>query len=258
MNRSKEFVEIKSVFHGKVPLIFTAMAEKQILPIYWPMIKDAIVDDRGIQDHRVKEGLIVALSTKCDNSYCFVVHSYFLHALGFTVKDIEKLVDQLKFPTQVGENEKWSLVLKWSFLFGRPSVGPSGAVVDSNRLIRQLTTNDEYRHLFKICTAIDTLNRFSEFYSNKIRIENEEMFLDSSATLKLPIPDLAKFYKKILQSQSNAEKPVVAICSWCKNIRDAEGKWHSLESVLSGLNRNSIFSHGACPNCYEKFVKEIS
>ena len=258
MNVSKEFDEIKSVFHGSIPLIFTVMAEKQILPMYWPIVKDAIVDDRAIQDDRVKEGLMVVLSTQCDNSYCFVTHSYFLHNLGFSVKDIEKLVDELKFPSQVDENEKWSSVLKWSFFFGRPPVGPSGAATNSNKLIRQLTTNDEYRHLFKICSAIDMLNRFSEFFSNNIRFENEEMYLDSTGTLKLPIPNLVKFYGKTLQSQSNAEKPVVAICSWCKNIRDTEGKWHALESVLSGLNRNSIFSHSACPNCYEKIMEETS
>tara|TARA_Y100000294_G_scaffold17819_1_gene15548 strand:- start:561 stop:1340 length:780 start_codon:yes stop_codon:yes gene_type:complete len=256
MNVSKEFDEIKSVFHGSIPLIFTVMAEKQILPMYWPMVKDAIADDRGIQDDRVKEGLMVVLSTQCDNSYCFVTHSYFLHGLGFSVKDIETLVDELKFPTQVDENEKWSSVLKWSFFFGRPPVGPSGAVVDSNKLIQQLTSNDEYRHLFKICSVIDMLNRFSEFFSNKIRFENEEIYLDSSSTLKLPIPDLVNFYKKSIQSQSNAEQPVVTICSWCKNIRDADGKWHALESVLTGLERNSIFSHGVCPNCYEKIMKE--
>lgn len=257
MNVSKEIVEIKNHFHGMVPLIFKVMAEEQILPIYWPMIKDALVDDKAIQDNRVKEGLMVTLSTQCDNSYCFVAHSYFLNDLGFTVEDIGMMVNGLKYPSYVDDNEKWNLVLKWAFLFGRPPVGPASLALDSNKLIRKLTTRDEYMHLFKICTVIDILNRFSEFYSEKIRVENEEMLLDSSGKLKLPIPELAKFYDKISLAGKNVEIPVVTICMYCKNIRDAEGKWHALESILPALARNSVFSHGACPDCYEKATHEI-
>ncbi len=257
MKISKEIVEIKDIFHGVVPLIFTIMAEKQILPMYWPIIKDALVDDGGIQDHRIKEGLMVVLSSRCENSYCFVSHSYFLYGLGFTVKTIKSLVDELKFPNQVDDNEKWSLVLKWSFLVGRTSVGPSGATIDSSKFIRELINSDEYRHVFKIYTVIDMLNRFSEFYSEEIRVEKEAMFHDSSAKLRLPIPELSKYYEKVLQSEVNAERPVVAICSYCKNIRDTEGKWHALETVLPSLERDSTFSHGVCPDCYKKTMNEI-
>lgn len=253
---SKELDEIKNIFHGAVPLIFMVMDEKQILETYWPIIKDALVEDKGIQDQRVKEGLMVALSTQCENSYCFVSHSYFLYGLGFTVETIEEMVNKLEFPKQVDDSEKWSLALKWSFLFGRPPVGPSDAAMNSNELIQQLITPDEFRHLFKICTIIDMLNRFSEFYIDKIRIENEEMFLDSSEKLKLPIPNLVKYYAKLSRSESNVEQPVVSICSYCRKIQDVEGKWHTLEVVLSSLDRNSIFSHSVCPDCYEKVMNE--
>lgn len=254
---SKESAEIKNIFHGTVPLIFTVMEEKQILATYWPIIKDALVEDTGISDQRVKEGIMVTLSTQCDNSYCFVSHSYFLYDLGFAVETIENMVNELKFPKQVDESEKWSLVLKWSFLFGRPPVGPSNATANSNELIQRLTTIDEYRHLFKICTIIDMLNRFSEFYADRIRIENEEMLLDTSTRLKLPIPDLVKYYEKLSRPEGNVERPVVLMCCYCKNIRDALGKWHALESVLSSLDRNSAFSHGVCPDCYEEVKDEF-
>ena len=252
MNVSKESVEIKNLFRGTVPLIFAVMAEKQILPTYWPMIKDAVANDKGIQDPAVKEGLMAALSTQCDNSYCFVAHSYYLCGLGFTVESIDSLVRELRFPTQVVEDEKWSLVLKWVFLFGRPLMGPTDATDNSNRVIRQLTSTGEYRCLFKICSVIDMLNRFSEFYSDEIRVENEKSFFDSSAELKLPIPDLVKYHAEFCQLQSKVERPVVTICMYCKNIRDSVGKWHALESVLSALDRNSMFSHGICPDCHEK------
>lgn len=254
MIASKEVTEITENFQGNVPLIFRIMEEKQLLSLYWPIVKDALFEDTGIQDQRVREGLMVTLSTQCENSYCFVAHSCFLYGLGFTVESIETMVNELKFPAQVEENDKWSLALRWSFLFGRPPGGPSQELANSNRFIQQLITSDEFRHLFKICTTIDMLNRFSEFYADNIRIENEEMFLNPS--LKLPIPDLIKYYEKLTQSENNVERPVVAICSYCKDIRDTCGKWHVLESVLSSLERNSLFSHGICPVCLEMMENE--
>jgi len=252
MNLSKEMNEIKNVFNNTVPLIFTVMAERQILPTYWPVIKDALIEDRGIQDPLVKNGLMAALSSRCGNSYCFVSHSYYLYGLGFSVKTIENLINELKYPAHVVEHDKWSSVLKWTFLFSHTHGEPADADDHSNEVIRRLTRPPEYRALFKICSVSDILNRFSEFYSNKVRIENEETFLDPSTKLKLPIPDLAKFYVKISKSPDEAERPVVTICMYCKNIRDAEGKWHALESMLSALDRKSAFSHSICNDCIEK------
>lgn len=256
MSVSRELAEIQTIFQEGVPLVFSVMDQQQILAAYWPIIKDALVEDKGIKDQRVKEGLMVTLSTKCDNSYCFVTHSYFLYSLGFTIDTIKDMIDELKFPDQVDDSEKWSLALKWAFYFGRPAIGPSNATFNPNKLIQQLTTPEEFRHLYKICTVIDLLNRFSEFYIDDIQIENDKMFLDSSAELKLPIPDLVKYYEKL--PLSDGDGPVVAICSYCKNIQDTEGKWHALESVLSSLNRKSSFTHGICPDCYGKVVNEIS
>jgi len=256
MSISRELAEIKEIFHDEIPLIFIIMDEKQILTGYWPIIKDALVEDKGIKDQRIREGLMVTLSSQCENSYCFVSHSYFLYNLGFTVESIETMVTELKFPDQIHEGDKWSLILKWAFLFGRPQTGPSDTSMDLNETIRKLITPDEYRHLFKICTIIDILNRFSEFYSDKIQIANEDMLHDPSEKLKLPIPDLVKYYTDISRSENSVKKPVVSICAYCKNIQDIKGNWLALESVLPSLDRNSTFSHGICSDCYEIIKNE--
>ncbi len=256
MSTSRELAEIKKVFHGTIPLIFKIMDEKQVLTTYWPVIRDALVEDNGIKNQQIREGLMVTLSTQCQNSYCFVSHSYLLYDLGFTIESIKSMVTELKFPDQIDESEKWSLILKWAFLFGCPQTGPSDTAMDLNETIQQLITPDEYRHLFKICTVIDILNRFSEFYADKIQVENEEMLHDPSGKLKLPVPDLIKYYANLSQSEINIEKPVVSICAYCKNIQDTNGQWLALESVLSSLKRNSTFSHGICPDCYEIIKNE--
>ena len=47
---------------------------------------------------------------------------------------------------------------------------------------------------------------------------------------------------------------LVPICSYCKKIRDDSNYWQQLESYLSD-HSEATFSHGICPDCYEKIVK---
>jgi hypothetical protein len=41
---------------------------------------------------------------------------------------------------------------------------------------------------------------------------------------------------------------LIAICAYCKRIRDAQGTWHVLEDYLSE-HSEALFSHGVCPSC---------
>ena len=44
------------------------------------------------------------------------------------------------------------------------------------------------------------------------------------------------------------------ICAYCKNVRDDENYWHSVEVYVS-THTNTRFSHGICPSCYTKVVE---
>jgi DNA-binding response OmpR family regulator len=47
---------------------------------------------------------------------------------------------------------------------------------------------------------------------------------------------------------------LVPICSYCKKIRNDRNYWQQLESYISD-HSEAKFSHGICPDCYEKIVK---
>jgi sigma-B regulation protein RsbU (phosphoserine phosphatase) len=47
---------------------------------------------------------------------------------------------------------------------------------------------------------------------------------------------------------------LVPICSYCKKIRNDRNYWQQLESFLAE-HSEAQFSHGICPECYEKFVR---
>ena len=50
-------------------------------------------------------------------------------------------------------------------------------------------------------------------------------------------------------------KGVIPICSYCHKIRDDEGAWDQLETYLI-RHSEAEFSHGICPNCLKKTIKE--
>ena len=43
----------------------------------------------------------------------------------------------------------------------------------------------------------------------------------------------------------------IPICSYCKNVKNAPGEWQQIEAFLT-THTHAIFSHGICPQCYEK------
>ena len=44
---------------------------------------------------------------------------------------------------------------------------------------------------------------------------------------------------------------LLPICSFCKNVRDDKDYWESVESYITH-HTNSRFSHGVCPDCFNK------
>lgn len=48
-------------------------------------------------------------------------------------------------------------------------------------------------------------------------------------------------------------KEIIPICSYCRQVRDDENYWHSVEAYVSNQTR-SKFSHGICPDCYKEHI----
>lgn len=55
-------------------------------------------------------------------------------------------------------------------------------------------------------------------------------------------------------SQIKQLQGLLPICSYCKKIRDDQNYWQRVEDYISE-HSEAQFSHGICPDCYEKFVK---
>jgi CheY-like chemotaxis protein len=47
---------------------------------------------------------------------------------------------------------------------------------------------------------------------------------------------------------------LLPICAYCKRIRDDQNYWRQIEEYIAQRS-SARFSHGVCPECYEKIVK---
>jgi len=85
-----------------------------------------------------------------------------------------------------------------------------------------------------------SLAAIAEFFKNnyfrKIQEKNDELqvALDNIRTLKGLVP----------------------ICAWCKKIRNDKGYWDQMEIYVSA-NTEAEFSHGICPECSAKQLKDL-
>jgi phosphoserine phosphatase RsbU/P len=55
-------------------------------------------------------------------------------------------------------------------------------------------------------------------------------------------------------SQVKQLQGLLPICSYCKSIRDDKNYWQQVESYI-GSHSGIQFSHGICPDCYERVVQ---
>jgi DNA-binding response OmpR family regulator len=51
-----------------------------------------------------------------------------------------------------------------------------------------------------------------------------------------------------VQQEVRTLRGILPTCAHCKNIRDEQGAWHSIESYISQRSE-AQFSHGLCPTC---------
>jgi len=67
---------------------------------------------------------------------------------------------------------------------------------------------------------------------------------------------LAEHIKELEEALSHIRtlQGLLPICSYCKKIRNDQNYWQQFEGYI-GQHSELRFSHGICPECYEKIVK---
>jgi CheY-like chemotaxis protein len=90
-----------------------------------------------------------------------------------------------------------------------------------------------------------------------LRAHNEiqELNIDLDRRVRERTADLAKANSELTASLAEVKQlnELLPICSYCRKIRDDKNYWDSVEHYIV-RHTNSNFSHGICPECYEKHV----
>ena len=81
--------------------------------------------------------------------------------------------------------------------------------------------------------------------------ENEDELDGVIAGLNLLAEEIAGSVFKI-----NKLSGLLPICAWCKKIRNDKEYWQTVEQYI-GEHTQAEFTHGMCPECYEKIVAGI-
>lgn len=83
----------------------------------------------------------------------------------------------------------------------------------------------------------------------RARIQVGVRVLDLERTLTDHVNKLEEALKKVDILQG-----LIPICAYCKKIRNDENYWQQVEDYISKHSKVK-FSHGICPECYEKYVE---
>ena len=102
----------------------------------------------------------------------------------------------------------------------------------------------------------DELSQCVEKYNtelNDIIEKNEEQLQEYRELDKERLQHIEKL-KEVLEVNQSGE--ILPICSQCKDIRDKDGYWHTIEAYIQNLS-DSDFSHSLCPDCAKKLYPEL-
>lgn len=83
----------------------------------------------------------------------------------------------------------------------------------------------------------------------RARVRVGVRILDLQTSLAGRVSDLERAMAGVKQLQG-----LLPICCYCKKIRDDQNYWQQVEGYIS-KHSEAQFSHGVCPDCFEKIVK---
>ncbi|MBZ5542910.1 MAG: response regulator [Acidobacteriia bacterium] len=83
----------------------------------------------------------------------------------------------------------------------------------------------------------------------RARVQGGRRIVELQRSLAERVKELEQALARVKQLQG-----LLPICSYCKKIRDDGNYWRQVEAYITE-HSEAVFSHGICPECFDKFVK---
>jgi len=125
-------------------------------------------------------------------------------------------------------------------------------VKDNPPYIIMLTSRNEKKHIVTGLEsgANDYITKPYDKDELRVRLDVGKRMIELQQALLKKISDLESALKQI-----NVLEGLIPICMYCKKIRDDSNYWNQIEGYIAA-HSNATFTHGICPECYKKIVKE--
>ena len=134
--------------------------------------------------------------------------------------------------------------------------------------IKRRIADDSLRS--KTCQALDKLLYFDvtlvfDAYTRSLlsELETEKERVETyAASLELQVAERTRqLQEKVAQLETalgtvKKLEGIIPICGVCKKIRDDKESWQQMEHYISE-HSEALFSHGLCPDCYQKEMVEL-
>lgn len=126
---------------------------------------------------------------------------------------------------------------------------------DAGPIIQAVNSGEIFRYVYKPWNDGELELAVKEGLSRRYAEEERKRLVDLLHTQNMELSNKTSALQKALE-EIETLKGIIPICSYCHQIRDDEGLWSQLELYLS---KHSLadFSHGVCPDCYEKEIDKI-
>ena len=82
----------------------------------------------------------------------------------------------------------------------------------------------------------------------RARVQGGKRVIELQRSLAQRVEELEQALARVKHLQG-----LLPICSYCKKIRNDRNYWQQVEAYITE-HSEAIFSHGICPECFEKFV----
>jgi response regulator RpfG family c-di-GMP phosphodiesterase len=127
------------------------------------------------------------------------------------------------------------------------------AFVDIPVIFLTVLDTNAARHQGLDAGGIDFVTKPVDLDLLNLRVRNHLVMKEHRDLLEQKNEELEAALARVKQLEG-----IIPICMHCKKIRDdKEESWQQLETYIS-KNSEALFSHGICPECHEKQMKDLA